>query len=85
MFFADDSYSVVHSSWLMPAFTPSPTAHLNQVDHRLKSISDAHKCLKKGIIFEELDKKAKRYTDNEMAKKVQVERSKLFDKILQVA
>ena len=32
--------------------------------------------------FEMLDKKARRYTDNEMAKKVQLERDKLFDKIL---
>ena len=29
-----------------------------------------------------LDKKARRYTDNEMAKKVQLERDQLFDKIL---
>jgi hypothetical protein len=29
-----------------------------------------------------LDQTAKRYTDNEMAKKVQLERDKLFDKIL---
>jgi len=28
-----------------------------------------------------LDKKAKKCTDNEMAKKVQLERNKLFDKI----
>ena len=34
--------------------------------------------------LEILDKTAKRYTDNEMAKKVQFERNKLFDKILAV-
>ena len=37
---------------------------------------------KESITFEILDKTAKRYTDNEMAKKVQFERDKLFDKIL---
>ena len=43
---------------------------------------DARVYLKKGVTFEMLDKKARRYNDNEMAKKVQLERDKLFDKIL---
>jgi len=30
--------------------------------------------LKESVTFERLDKKARRYTDNEMAKKVQLER-----------
>jgi len=34
------------------------------------------------ITLERLDKIARRYTDNGMAKKVQLERDKLFDKIL---
>jgi len=49
---------------------------------KLKSIPDAQKYLKDGINLEMLDKKAKRYTDNEMAEKVQLARDKLFDKIL---
>lgn len=49
---------------------------------KLRSIPDARIYLKEGITFEMLDKKARRYTDNEMAKKVQLERDKLFDKIL---
>jgi len=40
------------------------------------------KYLKEGITLEMLDQIAKRYTDNEMAKKVQIERSRLFDKIV---
>jgi transposase InsO family protein len=49
---------------------------------KLRSIPDARIYLKEGITLEMLDKIAKRYTDNEMAKKVQLERDKLFDKIL---
>jgi len=49
---------------------------------KLRSIPDARVYLKESITFEMLDKKARRYTDNEMAKKVQLERDKLFDKIL---
>jgi len=49
---------------------------------KLRSIPDARIYLKEGITFEMLDKTARRYTDNEMAKKVQLERDKLFDKIL---
>ncbi|MBA7566064.1 hypothetical protein ES708_07751 [subsurface metagenome] len=49
---------------------------------KLRSIPDARVKLKERVTFEMLDKKAKRYTDNEMAKKVQLERDKLFDKIL---
>jgi len=49
---------------------------------KLRSIPDAQKYLKDGITLEMLDKKAKRYTDNEMARKVQLARDKLFDKIL---
>jgi len=49
---------------------------------KLRSIPDAQIYLKESITLERLDKKAKRYTDNEMAKKVQLERDKLFDKIL---
>jgi len=49
---------------------------------KLRSIPDARIYLKESITLERLDKIAKRYTDNEMAKKVQLERDKLFDKIL---
>ena len=49
---------------------------------KLRSISNARVYLKEGVTFEMLDKIARRYTDNEMAKKVQLERNKLFDKIL---
>jgi hypothetical protein len=35
-----------------------------------------------GITLKTLDEIAKRYTDNEMAEKIQLERSKLFDKIV---
>jgi len=49
---------------------------------KLRSIPNARVYLKESVTFEMLDKKAKRYTDNEMAKKVQLERDKLFDKIL---
>lgn len=52
---------------------------------KLKSLPDARKYLKKGITFNDLDKVAMRYTDNEMAEKVQDERRKLFDKILSAA
>jgi len=50
---------------------------------KLRSIPGAWAYLKESITLEMLDKKARRYTDNEMmAKKVQLERDKLFDKIL---
>ena len=49
---------------------------------KLRSIPDARVYLKEGVTLEMLDKKARRYTDNEMAKKVQLERDQLFDKIL---
>jgi len=49
---------------------------------KLRSIPNARLYLKESITFERLDKKARRYSDNEMAKKVQLERDKLFDKIL---
>jgi len=49
---------------------------------KLRSIPGARVYLKKSVTFEMLDKKARRYTDNEMAKKVQLGRDKLFDKIL---
>jgi len=49
---------------------------------KLRNIPHARVYLKESITFEKLDKIAKRYTDNEMAKKVQLERDKLFDKIL---
>ena len=49
---------------------------------KLRSIPDARVYLKKSVTLEMLDKKARRYTDNEMAKKVQLERDKLFVKIL---
>jgi len=46
------------------------------------SIPNARIYLKESVTLERLDKTARRYTDNEMAKKVQLERNKLFDKIL---
>ena len=49
---------------------------------KLRSIPDVRIYLKENISLERLDKIARRYTDNEMAKKVQLERDKLFDKIL---
>ena len=49
---------------------------------KLRSIPDARVYLKESINFKMLDKIARRYIDNEMAKKVQLERDKLFDKIL---
>ena len=49
---------------------------------KLRSIPDARIYLKESITLERLDKISRRYTDNEMAKKVQLERDKLFDKIL---
>jgi len=49
---------------------------------KLRSIPDVRIYLKESITPERLDKIARRYTDNEMAKKVQLERDKLFDKIL---
>lgn len=52
---------------------------------KLKSLPEAEKYLKDGITFEKLDNIAMRYTDNEMAQKVQEERGKLFDKILSAA
>jgi len=49
---------------------------------KLRSIPNARVYLKESITFKMLDKIARRYTDNGMAKKVQLERDKLFDKIL---
>jgi len=51
---------------------------------KLRNIPDARIYLKESITFKRLDKIARRYTDNEMAKKVQLGRDKLFDKILAV-
>jgi transposase InsO family protein len=49
---------------------------------KLKSIPEVQKYLKDGIALEILDKIAYRYTDNEMAEKVQLARDRLFDKIV---
>jgi len=49
---------------------------------KLKSIPEVQKYLKDGITLEMLDEIARRYTDNEMAEKVQLARDQLFDKIL---
>jgi DNA-binding phage protein len=49
---------------------------------KLKSIADVQKYLKEGITLEMLDEIARRNTDNEMARKVQLARDQLFDKIL---
>ncbi|HBY56895.1 MAG TPA: integrase [Candidatus Atribacteria bacterium] len=49
---------------------------------KLRSIADAQKYLKEGITLEMLDKIVQRYTDNGMAKKVQLERDRLFAKIV---
>lgn len=49
---------------------------------KLRSIPDVQKYLKEGITLEMLDKIARRYTDNEMAEKVQLARDRLFDKII---
>jgi len=50
---------------------------------KLRSIPGARIYLKESITLEMLDKIAKKYRDNEMAKKMQLERYKLFDKILE--
>ena len=49
---------------------------------KLRSIPEVQKYLKEGITLEMLDKVAQRYTDNEMAEKVQLERDRLFAKIV---
>ena len=49
---------------------------------KLRSIPDVEKYLKEGITLKMLDNIAHRYTDNEMAEKVQLARSRLFAKIL---
>lgn len=49
---------------------------------KLKSLSNYKSYLEAGVTVEELDKIAKRKTDNEIAKEVQDSRYKLFDKIL---
>ena len=49
---------------------------------KLRSIPEVQNYLKAGITLEMLDKIAQRYTDNEMAEKVQLERDKLFAKIV---
>lgn len=49
---------------------------------KLKSLSNYQLYLKAGITVNELDKIAKRKTDNEIAKEVQDSRYKLFNKIL---
>ena len=43
---------------------------------------DVQSYLKETITLEILAKKANKYTDNEMAEKVQLAKDKLFDKIL---
>jgi transposase InsO family protein len=49
---------------------------------KLKSLENAQQYLKPGITFAQLDTIAMRYTDNEMARKVQEERGRLFDDII---
>ncbi|MFO7883100.1 MAG: hypothetical protein R6U52_11270 [Kosmotogaceae bacterium] len=49
---------------------------------KLRRIPDGENYLKAGITMEMLDKTAKRYTDNEMARKVQLARERLFAKIV---
>ena len=49
---------------------------------KLRSIPEVQNYLKAGITLEMLDKIAQRYTDNEMAEKVQLERDQLFAKIV---
>lgn len=49
---------------------------------KLRSIPEVQKYLKDGSTLEMLDKIAQRYTDNEMAEKVQLERDQLFAKIV---
>jgi hypothetical protein len=50
---------------------------------KLKSLPKASCYLQTGITFEQLDKQAYEYTDNQMAELVQQERSKAFSKIFQ--
>jgi len=49
---------------------------------KLGSMPEVKKYLKEGITLEMLNKIAQRYTDNEMAQKVQLARERLFDKII---
>ena len=49
---------------------------------KLRNIPDVWKYFKDGIILEMLDRIAQRYTDNEMAQKVQLARDRLFAKIV---
>jgi hypothetical protein len=50
--------------------------------YKIKRLRHVGKYLKSGITLGMLKKIANRYTDNEMAEKVQLARSRLFDKIL---
>jgi len=52
---------------------------------KLKSLPNSKTYLKKDVTFEELDKIALRYTDNQIAEEVQKKRYKLFSKIFQPA
>ncbi len=49
---------------------------------KLRNIPDVWKYLKDSITLEMLDKIVQRYTDNEMAQKVQLARDRLFAKIV---
>jgi transposase InsO family protein len=49
---------------------------------KFRSLSNAESYLKEGVKLKKLDNIAMRKTDNEMAKKVQEERRKLFDEII---
>ncbi len=49
---------------------------------KLRSIQEVQKYLKESITLEILDRIAKRYTDNEMARNVQIAGDRVFDKIV---
>ena len=49
---------------------------------KLKSLSNSTSYLKTGVTFEDLNKIAKRKTDNQIAEEVQTKRYRLFNKIL---
>lgn len=50
---------------------------------KLKSILRAKQYLKPGVTIKQLDKQARRYTDNQIAQLVQQKRSQIFDQIFQ--
>ena len=55
---------------------------LSEPYEKWRSLPGVQKFLKEGITLELLEKIAEKYSDNEMAQKVQPPRDQLFDKIV---